>query len=285
MFCPGYARICATPCFRRRRRPGGLIEQGFGLDDIRLKQIRTVLSGVSTGIIAVLAVFFILLGSEIRLDEVGNFFTVETEKLGWLSTVQDHILNALLALAVGIYAIRATHRWLRADYLPTLDMEAGLRASLAKLFGNFGYVSLALVTLSILGVKWDNLAWIISALSVGIGFGLQEIVKNFVSGLILLTERLVKVGDLVSINGVDGDIRQINVRATEIQLSDQSTLIVPNSQLISQSVRNVTMSNKALGIATLTLTFPLTIDPEQARDLLLGVYGNHPAILDKPVPT
>ncbi|MFP3617231.1 mechanosensitive ion channel, partial [Paraburkholderia sp. SIMBA_050] len=79
---------------------------------------------------------------------------------------------------------------------------------------------LVLMTLGLLGVKWSNLAWIVSALSVGIGFGLQEIVKNFVSGLILLTERPVKVGDMVSIAGVEGDIRRINVRATEIQLSD-----------------------------------------------------------------
>jgi small-conductance mechanosensitive channel len=71
---------------------------------------------------------------------------------------------------------------------------------------------------------------------------LQEIVKNFVSGLILLTERPVKVGDMVSLAGVEGDIRRINVRATEIQLGDRSTVIVPNSQLISQNLRNVTMT-------------------------------------------
>ncbi|MFP3449237.1 mechanosensitive ion channel family protein, partial [Pseudomonas sp. SIMBA_067] len=87
----------------------------------------------------------------------------------------------------------------------------------------------------------NKLAWIVSALSVGIGFGLQEIVKNFISGLILLTERPVKVGDLVSISGIEGDIRRINVRATEIQLGDKSTVIVPNSQFISQNVRNATM--------------------------------------------
>ena len=70
------------------------------------------------------------------------------------------------------------------------------------------YALVILLTLSSLGVQWTNLAWIVSALSVGIGFGLQEIVKNFVSGLILLTERPVKVGDLISISGVEGDIRR-----------------------------------------------------------------------------
>ncbi len=138
-----------------------------------------------------------------------------------------------------------------------------MRASLVTLFSNLGYVLLVLMTLSLLGVQWSSLAWIVSALSVGIGFGLQEIVKNFVSGLILLTERPVKVGDMVSISGVEGDIRRINVRATEIQLSDRSTVIVPNSQLISQNLRNVTMGNSTQGVATLMLTFPLNTDPDR----------------------
>lgn len=144
---------------------------------------------------------------------------------------------------------------------------------------------LVLLTLSLLGVKWENLAWIVSALSVGIGFGLQEIVKNFVSGLILLTERPVKVGDMVSLAGVEGDIRRINVRATEIQLADRSTVIVPNSQLISQNLRNVTMHNNTQGVATLQLTFPLNTDPEAVRDLLLDVYRENHAILDIPAPS
>ncbi|PYB17040.1 DUF3772 domain-containing protein, partial [Serratia marcescens] len=129
-------------------------------------------------------------------------------------------------------------------------------------FSNIGYVLVILITLAALGIQWSNLAWIVSALSVGIGFGLQEIVKNFISGLILLTERPVKVGDMIGIGGVEGDVRRINVRATEIQLSDRSTMIVPNSQLISQNVRNATMGN-AQGVVTIALTFPTSIDPEQ----------------------
>jgi len=109
-------------------------------------------------------------------------------------------------------------------------------------------------------------------------------VKNFISGLILLTERPVKVGDLVSISGIEGDIRRINVRATEIQLSDKSTVIVPNSQLISQNVRNATMGN-AQGVATITLTFPLDIDPQKVRQLLLDVYNDNERILETPEPS
>nr|GEZ40270.1 hypothetical protein [Tanacetum cinerariifolium] len=107
---------------------------------------------------------------------------------------------------------------------------------------------------------------------------------NFISGLILLTERPVKVGDWVSLAGVEGDIRRINVRATEIQMSDRSTVIVPNSQFITQNVRNVTMGN-ALGVVGVSLTLPLETDVLKIRELLLQAFTEHEAILDTPAPS
>ena len=201
-----------------------------------------------------------------------------------LNIIPAHAVNAVLCLVVGWYVLRSAKRWLDNDFLPKTMMDRGMRASLVTLFTNVGYVLIIMLTLSSLGIEWNKLAWIVSALSVGIGFGLQEIVKNFISGLILLTERPVKVGDLISISGVEGDIRRINVRATEIQLSDKSTVIVPNSQLISQNVRNATMGN-AQGVATIVLTFPLDIDPEQVRTLLLDAYNLHESILENPPPS
>jgi small-conductance mechanosensitive channel len=180
--------------------------------------------------------------------------------------------------------LRSVRRWLDKDFLPKTTMDVGMRVSLVTLFSNIGYVLIILLTLSIMGLQWNKLAWIVSALSVGIGFGLQEIVKNFISGLILLTERPVKVGDLVSISGIEGDIRRINVRATEIQLGDKSTVIVPNSQFISQNVRNATMGN-AQGVVTILLTFPLDIDPVRVREILLEVYQENERILETPEPS
>lgn len=201
-----------------------------------------------------------------------------------LNIVPAHMVNAIICLVVGIYVLRAVRRWLDNDFLPKTTMDAGMRVSLVTLFSNIGYVLVILLTLSIMGLQWNKLAWIVSALSVGIGFGLQEIVKNFISGLILLTERPVKVGDLVTISGIEGDIRRINVRATEIQLNDKSTVIVPNSQFISQNVRNATMGN-AQGVVTIMLTFPLNIDPVRVRELLLEVYNENERILDTPEPS
>lgn len=279
--------ICES-IFSAHHSSGKTIKHLLGLDDVHLEQASTVLSGIGNSLLLLLAVIALLTGGfgTTPGDLINSILAVfGGERLRRLNIVPANILNAIIILGVGIYLLQCVRRWLDNELLPKTGMDPGMRASLVTLFSNIGYVIIVLLTLSALGVRWDNLAWIVSALSVGIGFGLQEIVKNFVSGLILLTERPVKVGDMVSIGGVEGDIRRINVRATEIQLADRSTVIVPNSQLISQNLRNVTMGNSTEGVVTLVLTFPLNTDPEQVRDLLLGAYQDHLAILDKPSPS
>ncbi|MBR7920590.1 mechanosensitive ion channel family protein [Burkholderia vietnamiensis] len=281
-------RDASESLFSANLSTGKQIKHLFALDDRHLEQAHTVVSGLGTSLLMLVAAIALVTGGfgttpgdllDSAVAMIGG------ERLQRLNIMPDRIMNAVIGFAIGFYLLHSVRRWLDNEFMPALGMDAGMRVSLVTLFTNVGYVLLVLMTLGLLGVKWSNLAWIVSALSVGIGFGLQEIVKNFVSGLILLTERPVKVGDMVSIAGVEGDIRRINVRATEIQLSDRSTVIVPNSQLISQNVRNVTMGNSTQGVATLMLTFPLNTDPEQVRDLLLDAYREHPAILDKPAPS
>lgn len=281
-------RDACESLFSAQHASGRVIKQMFGFDDKHMQQAATLLSGLGGCVLLLVAVIALVTGGfgTTPADLLNSLLTVlGGETLRGMNIMPERIVNALIAMTVGVWLLRSLRRWLDAELLPTLCMEPGLRASLITLYSNVGYVLLVLLILSLLGVRWENLAWIVSALSVGIGFGLQEIVKNFISGLILLTERPVKVGDMVSIAGVEGDIRRINVRATEIQLGDRSTMIVPNSQLISQNVRNVTMSNSTLGVATLQLTFPLNIDPEAVRDLLLQAYADNETILDGPAPS
>ncbi|MHC8327006.1 DUF3772 domain-containing protein [Pseudomonas sp. LB1P83] len=273
--------------FSPKSASGKAFKQLLGIGDVRLEQVSVILSGVGRAALMLLGVISLFVGGV--GTTLGQLFTQMFAILGGdglrkFNIIPGHLLNAVLALLIGIYLIRSLRRWLDNEFLPKTDMDPGMCASLSTLFANIGYASVILLTLSSLGIKWTNLAWIVSALSVGIGFGLQEIVKNFVSGLILLTERPVKVGDLISISGVEGDIRRINVRATEIQLSDRSIVIVPNSQLISQNLRNVTLGGSAQGVATLELVFPLDIDPEQVQNLLYSTYAEHETILDKPAP-
>lgn len=286
-----FSQLVADACeslFSPNTASGRWIQASLNIDERHLGQVSVVLSAIGKTVLLLAAVMALLngtLGSATPVELIQKSIEFWSGKgLESMEIVPAHVVNALFSLMVGIWVLRSVKRWLENDFLPKTTMDKGMRVSLITLFSNIGFVLLILMTLSIMGVQWNKLAWIVSALSVGIGFGLQEIVKNFISGLILLTERPVKVGDLISISGIEGDIRRINVRATEIQLSDKSTVIVPNSQLISQNVRNATMDN-AQGVATITLTFPLDIDPQQVRQLLLDVYHDNERILDTPDPS
>ncbi|WP_459618722.1 DUF3772 domain-containing protein [Bordetella sp. 2513F-2] len=191
------------------------------------------------------------------------------------------LLQAALVLVLSLVIVRLLKRWLSKRYLPTTELDPGMQISAATLFGYAGVVVSVALGLSALGVSLERVAWIASALSVGIGFGLQAVVQNFVSGLILLAERPVKVGDWVSLGGIEGDIQRINVRATEIQMADRSTVIVPNSEFITKTVRNVTHANP-LGRVQVRLPMPLGTDAARTRTLLLEAFAAQPEILESP---
>lgn len=268
--------------------PGRIFLRSLNLNERTLLQLGSLFSALLKSALIIMLILLMMNGtisSSSPSDILGHIIDFFAGKgLEKLHIIPSHAVMALVTLFAGIYVLRSVRNWLDRDFLPQTAMDAGMRVSLVTLFSNIGYVLVLLMTLSAIGVQWNKLAWIVSALSVGIGFGLQEIVKNFISGLILLTERPVKVGDLVTISGIEGDIRRINVRATEIQLTDKSTVIVPNSQFISQNVRNATMGN-AQGVVTIPLTFPLNIDPVEVREILISVFNDNEKILDTPAPS
>ena len=193
------------------------------------------------------------------------------------------VLQALVVLVVGIGVVRLLRSWLADRYLPTTALDPGMRSSATSLFGYAGVVVAISLAMSAMGIGLERIAWVASALSVGIGFGLQAVVQNFVSGLILLAERPVKVGDWVSLGGVEGDIRRINVRATEIQMGDRSTVIVPNSEFITKIVRNVTLADP-LGLVQIKLPVPLGSDVDTVREQLLQAFDANTDVLDTPGP-
>jgi small-conductance mechanosensitive channel len=118
---------------------------------------------------------------------------------------------------------------------------------------------------------------------VGIGFGLQSIVNNFVSGLILLFERPVKVGDWIVVGGDEGIVRRISVRSTEIETFDRSSVIIPNSELIMGRVKNWTLRD-AMGRTKITFSIRYDMDPAKARDVALEIARRHPGVLKQPAP-
>ncbi|SDJ64348.1 Small-conductance mechanosensitive channel [Pseudomonas delhiensis] len=281
-----FGDLCDT-LLSPRQAAGKTLARALGLAPQHQAQAATLLAGVGRTLLVLMTLMVVLSPTASSPDEL--LAGVERlaqggQALGNLNIVPQDILLALLTLLGGLFALRLLKRWLAEELLPETSMDAGMRASLVTLVGYLGFVLLGLLTLSALRINLTSLTWVVSALSVGIGFGLQAIVQNFISGLILLTERPVKVGDWVSLSGVEGDIRRINVRATEIQQADNSTVIVPNSQMITQNVRNVTMGG-ALGSVGISLTLPLDTDVHKVRELMLAAYAEHPAILETPRPS
>ncbi|WP_050981645.1 DUF3772 domain-containing protein [Advenella kashmirensis] len=231
--------VCTVMLIAVKRKNG---QEDEGAYPAIRSQLLVLASGIGRLLVVLLALALLLAPFGGGPTEwLRNFsFLYSGISLGEVNIRPTAILVALAVLVLGFVLVKILQNWLTDQYLPTTRMDAGMRASAGALFGYAGYVLAGAMTLSALGIGLERVAWIASALSVGIGFGLQAIVQNFVSGLILLAERPVRVGDWVSLNGAEGDIRRINVRATEIQLWDRSTMIVPNSELITKVVRNVT---------------------------------------------
>jgi potassium-dependent mechanosensitive channel len=266
-------------------RSGQRLQSTFGLTPSSLEQSAAVLSGASRVLLLLTALTIMLTpfgaGPQDLTDHIGHVLSHLT--LGQLDIKPSDVFKAIIVFAIGLIVIRMVKRWLSDELLPKTSLEPGMQNSLITLLGYVAVVVLFALALGTAGVGLQNIAWIASALSVGIGFGLQAIVQNFISGLILLAERPVKVGDWVSLSGVEGDIKRINVRATEIQLSDRSTMIVPNSQLITQNVRNVTLAN-AQGRVKISLPMPLDTDAAKARQIMLDALTANPSTLATPAP-
>lgn len=162
-------------------------------------------------------------------------------------------------------------------------LDVGVQESLTTLLGYAGFIAALLIGVTALGFNLANLAIIAGALSVGIGFGLQSVVNNFVSGLILLFERPIKAGDWIITSSGEGTVKKISVRSTEIETFDRSSIIIPNSELISQSVTNWTHKNK-IGRVTVPVGVSYSSDPELVRDILLKCAREHPNVLRYPEP-
>lgn len=154
------------------------------------------------------------------------------------------VIAAITVLATGLFLTSLFRRWLTSQVLPNTRLDIGARNSVAAGAGYVGVGLSLVVAIATLGVDFSNLAIVAGALSVGIGFGLQNVVQNFAAGLLLLIERPVKVGDWIIVGGNEGTVKHISVRSTEIETFDRSSVIVPNSDLISLPVTNWTHKNR-----------------------------------------
>ncbi|HEX4742850.1 MAG TPA: DUF3772 domain-containing protein [Caulobacteraceae bacterium] len=275
-----------TPALIASSTPfGGMLASGLGLSSGAVDQIAVLASGVARvllilfGWMAVIAPFGASAGDIFgRVTSTSFVF-----KLGKVEVSPGAVLGAIALFLIGLAATRAVRGWLEARYLPKTQLDVGVRTSLSAGVTYLGGFIAILVAFAYLGLSVSQIALFASALSVGIGFGLQSIIGNFVSGLILLAERPVRVGDWIAIGDLEGDVQKISIRATEIEMTDRSRLIVPNTDLVSKTVRNVTHSG-ALGRVRLVLRVVDSADPAQVRDLIVNRLKEQEGVLDDPLP-
>ncbi len=200
--------------------------------------------------------------------------------------VEISIISIIMGIAtffVTLALIKALRRRFVSNVLDKMEMDEGIKHSLASGIGFVGFVIATLLAILVMGGNLSNFALIAGALSVGIGLGLQNIVNNFVSGIILLFERPIKVGDWVKINGEEGKIKQINIRATEVETFNRASVIVPNATLLSNSLTNLTHGNNWVRYAV-KVGVAYGSDVDKVREILLECATAHKKILKKPEP-
>ncbi|PPU75956.1 Ion channel protein [Xanthomonas cucurbitae] len=282
-----FADDLLTWVFKPDGRFSRALSHALSIGSSRLVQLGLLMS-------AAVRVVLVLLAIAVLLTPYGANISVVT---GWMENITHGIAigkelvitpgdvaRALCVFLLGLGLVHMVQRWLINTYLPRTELDAGARNSISTVARYLGWLVVTIWGLTALGLDLKRLALVLSALSVGIGFGLQAITQNFVSGLILLAERPVKIGDWVRIGDQEGDVRKISVRATEIQVGDRSTLIVPNSELITKSVRNMTLSNP-MGRVQLQFSVPLETEVAKVRDMLLSLFAEHAKVLAEPEPS
>ncbi|WPZ33314.1 mechanosensitive ion channel [Thalassobaculum sp. OXR-137] len=209
--------------------------------------------------------------------------TLDGFDVGSVRISPGSLLAGLVAFFVALVITRMIQRGLVRRIFPHTHIDTGVQHSVTAGIGYVG-VTLALLTgVAVVGFDLSNLALIAGALSVGIGFGLQAIVNNFVSGLILLAERPIKVGDWIKIGAFEGTVKRINVRATEIQTFQRSEVIIPNSELISSALVNYTHKDK-YGRIDVAVPVSYGEDPKRVGDMLLEIASEHPMVATWPEP-
>lgn len=204
-------------------------------------------------------------------------------QVGTFSFAPFAIITGLIVFVVGYFITRWFQGWLDGSVMARGKVDAGVRNSIRTVVGYAGIALAALIGISAAGINLSSLALVAGGLSLGIGFGLQNVVSNFVSGLILLAERPFKAGDWVVAGAVSGTVKKISVRATEIETFQRQTVILPNSDLINAAVGNWTHRNK-LGRVEIPIHVAYGSDAKRVHEILLEIARGHPLVLRNPEP-
>jgi small-conductance mechanosensitive channel len=269
----------------RTRPVGDMLEHRFGIDGPRRHQLARLTEIALTLALAICALPFLMLqwgfsGADIRDWLTALLFGIE---IGQFRISLVRILGGIALFIALLFATRMIQRFLRERVMAT-STDASIANSIETVVGYAGMAIAGLVAMSYAGLDITNFAIVAGALSVGIGFGLQSIFNNFVSGLILLVERPIKVGDRLVVGDQQGLVRRISVRATEIETFDRASLLVPNSELITGRVLNWTHRDSTAAF-NIKVGTSYKADPEQVIATLIKCAEDHPQVLSTPAPS
>ena len=267
------------------RSPSGeAAAHAIGLSGGVLDLVSTTLAGLLRLVVVCLALLFAFGPWGIRFGDINPFndalfaFSFRFVRLS-LGTVSF----ALLTFVMGLLGTRLIVGWLDKRLLPLTTLDLGARNSMTTIMGYVGFAATVLVVLSQLGVDSQKLAVVAGALSVGIGFGLQAITSNFISGLIVLAERPIRVGDIVTVKGEEGRVKKISVRSTLIGGFDRADIIVPNTDILTSIVKNKSLSDRQF-----RLKFSLIVDQDSDEEAVARIMQEaatgHEHVLDEPPP-
>jgi len=196
---------------------------------------------------------------------------------------REHVIVAIAVFTICILASRNVPGLMELSVLQRLPLDSGSRNAV-KLLTGYAFVAAGIaISTNTVGVRWSSVQWLVAALTVGLGFGLQEIFANFVSGLIILFERPVRIGDVVTIDGVTGTVTRIRSRATTITDWDRKEFIVPNKEFVTGRLLNWTLSDKMTRVLV-TVGVAYRTDVRHALDLMRQVADGHPMVLKEPAP-
>ena len=228
-------------------------------------------------------VLLILWGVPFDVLQSGLYRALSGFKIGGVEVSLISVFWGVVAFTICLWIIRFVSYRIEFKLLEKTNIDAGTKHSIASGFAYIGYVLAGLLAIAIMGGNLTNIALIAGALSVGVGLGLQDIVNNFVSGVVMLFERPIKVGDWVVINGEEGEVKQINIRSTEVETFNRHSVIIPNSQVLSNSVTNFTHENNLVRYAV-KVGVAYGTDVELVKNLLLECAASHPKVSKKYAP-
>lgn len=280
-----YSDVLVGSTFSFGGRMEHFLRRSAGLSQSAIRKLSVVARAFFRLALITCAIFLVLATWGMNKEDIASSFSSAFFgfSVGSITFSPSAIIVALAVLIVGVAATRIVQRWLERDFLPETSLDAGVQSSIGTGAGYVGVIAAAAVALSYIGLNLQNIAIVAGALSVGIGFGLQSIINNFVSGLILLVERPIKVGDRIEVGTRMGVVRRINVRATEIVTYDNLSVIVPNADLISGQVVNWMHGSFSARLSVVVGT-SYNANPDRIISILLEIAQSHDRVLSSPAP-